>query len=196
VLFRSLPGDLLFTRTGSLGTVALFDDNVEAIPGAYLIQYRIAAPIATARYVLRFFQSPDAQRMLLKKGAGVGRPNLNAPSIEAIPIPLPPLTEQEAILNEIDRRFSLADAAERVVEAGLAKAKRLRQAILNRAFEGKLVPQDSNDEPASALLERIKAERAATVETKPSGRGNAAQKMMLTSPTQAANFALDHQERL
>src|ERR1051326_8278380 len=71
--YRVLPGDLLFTRTGSLGTVALFDDNVEAIPGAYLIQYRIAAPIATARYVLRFFQSPDAQRMLLKKGAGVGR---------------------------------------------------------------------------------------------------------------------------
>ncbi len=91
---------------------------------------------------------------------GVGRPRLNLSEIKAIEVPVPPIAEQRLIVAEVDRRLSLADAADRAVSAGLAKAKRLRQAILKRAFDGKLVPQDPNDEPASVLLERIKASRA------------------------------------
>ncbi len=76
-----------------------------------------------------------------------------------INIPLPPLAEQERIVSETERRLSIVDEMETVVEANLARAERLRQAILNRAFEGKLVPQDPNDEPATVLLERIRAQR-------------------------------------
>jgi type I restriction enzyme S subunit len=76
-------------------------------------------------------------------------------------IPLPPLAEQRRIVKEVERRLSVIDALEEAVEANLTRAERLRQAILKTAFEGRLVPQDPNDEPASALLGRTQAERDA-----------------------------------
>lgn len=77
-----------------------------------------------------------------------------------MPIPLPPLAEQHRIVAEVERRLSVCDEMEAVVERNLKRAARLRQAILKRAFEGKLVPQDPNDEPAGVLLERIRQERS------------------------------------
>ena len=74
----------------------------------------------------------------------------------AIPIPLPPLAEQRRIVAEVERRLSVVQEVEAVIAANLARAERLRQSILKQAFEGKLVPQDPNDEPASVLLERIR----------------------------------------
>ena len=76
-------------------------------------------------------------------------------------MPLPPLAEQFRIVADVDRRLSVIQQAEAAVEANLARADRLRQSILKQAFSGRLVPQDPNDEPASVLLERIRAEREA-----------------------------------
>ena len=75
-------------------------------------------------------------------------------------LPLPPLPEQRRIVAEVERRLSVVAALEREVEAALARAARLRQSILKRAFEGRLVPQDPNDESAAALLERSRVGRA------------------------------------
>lgn len=97
-------------------------------------------------------------RMHMTGSAG----QLRVPKIylEEAPIPLPPLAEQHKIVEEIDRCFSVADAIEKDVGQSLKQAERLRQSILKRTFEGKLVPQDPTDEPAEELLKRIRAERA------------------------------------
>lgn len=80
--------------------------------------------------------------------------------------PLPPFREQQKIVGEIERHFSIAYQAEIIIDQNLEKAETLKQSIFKRAFEGKLVPQDPNDEPAEKLLERIKAEKQKEEKTK------------------------------
>lgn len=87
--------------------------------------------------------------------------SINLSVLTAFPVPLPPLAEQQRIVAEVERRLSVIQQAEAAVEASLQRAERLRQSILKRAFSGELVPQDPDDEPASALLERIRAQRDA-----------------------------------
>jgi type I restriction enzyme S subunit len=89
----------------------------------------------------------------------VNQASINQQDVLSTVIPLPPLPEQHRIVAEVERRLSVITSIERTVEANFARAARLRQSILKRAFEGKLVPQDPNDEPASVLLERIRAGR-------------------------------------
>ena len=87
--------------------------------------------------------------------------SLNLKTLKAFPVPIAPVEEQPRILAEIERQFSFIEACERSIDAGLAKSAALRRSILKAAFEGKLVPQDPSDEPASVLLDRIREERAA-----------------------------------
>jgi type I restriction enzyme S subunit len=85
--------------------------------------------------------------------------NLHIEDIKKIKINLPALQEQKKIVKEIEKRFEVADEVERVITENLAKAEQLKQSILKKAFEGRLVPQDPTDQPASELLAQIKAER-------------------------------------
>ena len=87
--------------------------------------------------------------------------SINLSVLTGFPVPLPPLAEQSRIVAEVERRLSVIQQAEAAVEASLQRAERLRQSILKQAFSGQLVPQDPDDEPASALLERIRAQREA-----------------------------------
>lgn len=108
-----------------------------------------------------YLMSPeDGQRQFDRNIYGQGRPHLSFDQLRMVAIPVPPLEVQRQILDEVERRLDASGRVKDDIDTQLARATRLRQAILKRAFEGKLVPQDPNDEPASVLLDRIRAERA------------------------------------
>jgi type I restriction enzyme S subunit len=97
---------------------------------------------------------------LQRLGAGSTVPGIDRETILKMPFPFPPFHEQNKIVEEIENHLSIADNMERVAEQSLKQSERLRQSILKRAFEGKLVPQDPTDQPAEKLLDRIKEEKA------------------------------------
>lgn len=94
------------------------------------------------------------------RGTGTTFDAITGNQLKNFEIPLPPLAEQQAIVSEVERRLSVADEVEKTVTTELKRAEQLRQSMLKQAFSGKLVPQDPNDEPANALLERIRAEKS------------------------------------
>lgn len=96
---------------------------------------------------------------LSKISNGGAVPQINHYSFENIKINLPTINEQKQIVKEIEKCFEVADEVERVIAESLEKAEQLKQSILKKAFEGRLVPQDPTDEPASILLQKIKSER-------------------------------------
>lgn len=93
---------------------------------------------------------------------GVGINHLGAFKFAQIALPLCSLAEQKEIVRLLEERFTAIEQQEREIDSALKQAKMLRQAILKRAYSGQLVPQDPHDEPASVLLERIRAEREKT----------------------------------
>jgi type I restriction enzyme S subunit len=92
---------------------------------------------------------------------GQGRPHLSFDQLRSTKVVLPPLEEQARIVEEVERQTSVIEQMEASIAAGPKRADRMRQSILHQAFTSQLVPQDPNDEPASILLDRIRAERTA-----------------------------------
>jgi type I restriction enzyme, S subunit len=118
--------------------------------------------------------SPGMQAFIRGTAADVARANFNLDDIRPTVVVLAPAEETDRIVTELQRQLSVVDAAQREVESQLTRAKRLRAAVLNKAFEGALILQDPADEPASVLLDRIRNERAQKPGTKTRRRGKRA----------------------
>lgn len=131
---------------------------------ALLVQRMARLRVMTEVNTAFLFVAMQTQRFithLLGEQQGTQLPHISGTSIQEFPFSLPPLAEQEQIVALVEERLSQIDSAEKTIDSELIRAKRLRQSILKRAFEGRLVPQNPKDEPASVLLERIKASRDA-----------------------------------
>ena len=95
----------------------------------------------------------------MNKGIGGAQDNLSQTIINDLSTPITSLEEQEQIVSQIEQSFSLIENSQNIVNSTLQTLEIMRMSVLKQAFEGKLVPQDPNDEPAEILLEQIKKER-------------------------------------
>ena len=159
-------GDVLMCRTNGsvnlIGRTAVVKTEFEVFHSfaSYLLRFRFSEKQNLPRWFHIFTTSQYGRSFLESNAASsAGQHNVSLKLIHGMPVPLPPLVEQLRIVAEVERRLSVIQQTEASVEATLTRAERLRQSILKQAFSGKLVPQDPNDEPASVLLERIRAER-------------------------------------
>jgi type I restriction enzyme S subunit len=160
---KVLPPDtvciaLYGATVGRLGVLAIEAATNQAVCGI------LPSNWIEHRYAFYYLRSIRAQ--LIAQGKGGAQPNISLGLIRRTPIPLPPLSEQRHIVARVDRLLSDSEAAMKAVEHRSSAPAELRRSILKAAFEGRLEPQDPNDEPASALLERIKAQSSAAESTK------------------------------
>jgi type I restriction enzyme S subunit len=164
---RSLvrSGDILISITADVGMIGIVP---EGFPEGYINQHvALARPkkkVVQPTYVAWYLASKEnGQKQFRDLQRGATKVGLGLDDIKSINVPIPPLSEQHRIVSEIETRLSVCDKLEESITQSLVQAEALRQSILKKAFEGKLVPQNPNDLPASVLLERIRAERASVV---------------------------------
>jgi type I restriction enzyme, S subunit len=164
---RLRKGDLLVVEgNGSpreIGRMAVWDGSVsDCVHQNHLIRIRLGDGLVP-EFVEAYWNSPVGQRKVQAVASSTsGLYTLSVRKIERLLVPVPPIDEQHRIVQEVDRRLSIADDIEVTIYTNLKRAERMRQSILRKAFAGQLVPQDPSDEPASKLLERIRAARNAS----------------------------------
>jgi type I restriction enzyme S subunit len=159
---RLLPGDVLFNEGGDrdkLGRGWVWNGELgECIHQNHVFRARLDTSRVEPRFVSHYANS-HGQRYFLDQGKQTTNlASISMTKLGALPIPVPPLDEQRAILSEVEERLAVAERTAADIDVQLARAARLRQAILQRAFSGRLVPQDPADEPAAALLARLRAD--------------------------------------
>jgi type I restriction enzyme S subunit len=159
--YDAKPGDMLISRSGTVGEVCVVpQDGGVARISTNLMRVRLSHTVMSPHFFCFLFNgSPAVLAQISSLCKGSTRSFLNNNILASLRFPLPPVAEQQAIVEAVEEQLSVIDELETQVEANLKRAERLRQAILKRAFQGKLVPQDPDDEPASVLLDRIKYAR-------------------------------------
>ena len=157
--FDIQAGDVLFARSGAtLGKacVAPSDAKDWRMTG-HILRARLNRDFMIPDYcVFALRGDPAVIRQVFGSVQGTTRPGYNTTLLESIALPLAPLPEQQEIVRRVESLFALADQLEARLRAAERQVDALTPSLLARAFAGRLVPQDPNDEPASALLARIR----------------------------------------
>lgn len=143
-----------------IGRVALWDGSVEGcVHQNHLIKVRCTAALPSL-FVLVWCMSPLGRSYIRRVASSTaGLHTLSISKVQMLPVPIPTAGELTCILDRFAEMDSLVTSQRHALRAETRRAASLRQSVLRAAFSGQLVPQDLSDEPASALLERIAAER-------------------------------------
>jgi len=142
-----LAGDLVIGALGAtLPRSCIIPDFVgPAIVKADCMRFKPLVEIGDVRYLNAALNSQVLKNNAASIIHGIGRPRLNQGEVKSLQIPLPPMEEQKVIAAKVERRLSVADEIEKELDQALARSERLRQSILKRAFEGRLVGQEDGD---------------------------------------------------
>jgi len=149
-----MEGDILISKDGTIGRVAIVPPELE---GGNITQHVMRAPshvYVNNYYIAWAIRSPICQRWLSGETKGVALRGVNVEDFRRLPIPVPPVKEQNKIIDEIEHRMSIIGIIDEEIEKNILRAERLRQSILKKAFSGKLVPQDADNESAVTLLKK------------------------------------------
>ena len=135
--------DVLFNRTNSaewVGKTAIYKGERPAIFAGYLIRINRIESLLNADFLTYYLNTHAAKQYGNSvRSFGVNQSNINGTKLKTYPIPLPPLTEQQLIVDELESKFTVCDKIEESISQSLLQAESLRQSILKKAFEGKLV---------------------------------------------------------
>lgn len=161
--YRLEKGDLVLSEaSGSaaqVGKPAIWDDQIPNCCFQNTVIRHQPYCRDYAVYLLWLYRFFYVSGKFAQVAGGVGINHLSAFKFAQIALPLCSLAEQQEIVRLLEERFAAIEWQEREINSALNQAEMLRQSILKKAFTGQLVPQDPRDEPASVLLDRIKAER-------------------------------------
>ncbi|HHU2787487.1 TPA: restriction endonuclease subunit S [Escherichia coli] len=164
------PGDILISLVGTIGKTLILSNLAETgIINPRLVKIALHSEIQR-QYVKLYLDGPLAYDFFKGFSHGGTMDILNLGILKELPIPLPSLEEQREIVRRVEQLFAYADTIEKQVNNALARVNNLTQSILAKAFRGELTAQWRAENPelisgensAAALLEKIKAERAAS----------------------------------
>jgi type I restriction enzyme, S subunit len=164
--YKLNQNDIVVSRAGSVGVSHLLRNPEAAVFASYLIRFRPGDSVIP-QFVAYFLQSPEYWSQIRDNTAGIAIPNVNATKLQSIPIPVPPLDEQQRIVAEIEKQFTRLDAGVSSLKRVQTALKRNRASVLKAACEGRLVPTEAelarkenrSYESANALIDRVLIER-------------------------------------